>query len=350
MRFIIDVTSRHAEQIQKHLANGTYESLSQFLSAAIENQLILENSEVSEFKTIATKVNSVAEKSLTNNMPATGFGKYKIENLPADVAIVEAPNYKDLVFASQKTIPEDKTWIWGQINKIFPVKLGLRILHENLQQQQQIPLNDFLELAANEASQLGEIIRSYEEKNNKARDEKISAGLPSKDDSSKARYKFQFIAYQRKDDLLDGAMALMRFCNVIKKNGKLMIGITTEGLRFSNIENPVIDNGRFDISLSEEEASFYINHAKYNIKGEHHAIKWLLTKINNGSTERETLNSDLHRSYGKIWGDATDAVINTQRAGLTARMFELNLLEKQKSGIYVSYGLTRFGKKLLLEH
>ena len=59
------------------------------------------------------------------------------------------------------------------------------------------------------------------------------------------------------------------------------------------------------------------------------------------------MNKELKKTFGATW-EATDAVISTQRAGLTARMFELGLLEKVKDGIYVKYAVSQTGKNLFL--
>jgi len=40
-------------------------------------------------------------------------------------------------------------------------------------------------------------------------------------------------------------------------------------------------------------------------------------------------------------------VINTQRAGLMARMFELGLIEKEKDGVKVSYKISNRGMRFL---
>jgi hypothetical protein len=344
MKLFIDISNYQFERIQQQLNQGSFISLAQFISAAIENQLFLENEDLTNLKNLETSVSTSIE--LHSQGQSNEFEKLKLKNLPAKISIITSPTFENLVFKAQK-IPEDKTWIWGQINKIFPVKLGLRILHESLHGEETLSLNQFLENVSNKASICAEILRNYEEKHNKNRSEKISAGLPSHDDSSKSRYKFQFIAYQRKDGLLDGAMALMRFCNIIKKNNKLMIGMTEEGLSFSLLKNPIIDESNFDISLSHEESLFYVNHAKEKIKGEYNAMKWMMSAIKRGCVDRESLNLELINNYSNIWGDVSSAVINTQRAGLTARMFELGLLEKEKNGIHVIYRPGRNADKYL---
>jgi len=347
MRYIIDITPQQAQTIQKYLEKGNYGSLSQFITTAIENQLALEENDVNELMPYRPeqKLQKGAVPILASG--SDNFEKYCLKNIPNYNAVITAPEFKDMVYASQK-IQENEAWIWGQINKIFPVKVGVRILHQLLATRQSIELNEFLEIVASEAAAIGNKIRDHEKVNNKMRDEKISAALPSSDEKSRNRYKFQFMVYLRKDGLMDGAMSLMRFCNVYGEKKKQMIGLTAFGLKFSSISNSVMDDNDFSISLNEEESLFYINHIKENVKGEYAAIRWMLEKINSGKNERESLNTEIEKTLGKTW-DATDAVINTQRAGITARMFELGLIEKEKDGIYVKYAVSERGKKLFLK-
>lgn len=344
MRFLIDLSQRQAAKIQHYLDSGEYISINQFIITAVENQFGLEDNQLDQVGIPATleSIHTISNPLKINKV----LEAYRISDMDNFYAAIDPPTFEQTVLSTQK-LPEKDTWIWGQINKIFPVKLGLRVLQKNLGQKRSMDLNEFLETAAYEVAEIGNIIREYEKKNNKERNEKISAGLPqSSDEKSQTRYKFQFLAYQRKDDLLDGAMAILKFCNLEKKNGKTFIGLTDAGAKFSNELNPVLDKGDLDNSLSDQEIEFYLNHIKKHIINEANAIKWLLTKINSGINERNKLNQELRKDYGSKW-NATEVVINTQRSGLTARVFELGLLEKEKHGIYVSYKITDAGLKYL---
>ncbi len=346
MKYLIDLSQRQVQKIQQFLDTGQYQSPTQFIITAIENQFALEENENLtdgfEMKKPITNIHTVANPlHITRVLEA-----YRISDMDNLYSVLPPPKFEQIVLSTQN-LPEKNTWIWGQVNKIFPVKIGLRILQKNLGRNQSIELNEFLDTAAKEAAEIGKIIREYEKKNSKERNEKISAGLPQvSDEKSQSRYKFQFLAYQRKDDLLDGAMALLKFCNLEKKNGKTFIGLTERGEKFSNEINPVLDKGDLDNSLSKQEIEFYLTHINNNVISESTAIKWLLNKINTGVNERSQLNKELVKDYGKIW-NTTEAVINTQRSGLTARAFELGLLEKEKTGIYVSYKITDAGLNYL---
>ncbi|MEO7924719.1 MAG: hypothetical protein ABIR30_13640 [Chitinophagaceae bacterium] len=345
MRYIIDITPKQARSIQKYFDKGNYGSISQFISTAIENQLSLEENEISDLMPYTSDKKSQATNIDNIMYEQDNFERLALKNIPAFNTVVNPPEFKDLVYASQK-IQENEAWIWGQVNKIFPVKVGVRILHQILATRQSIELNEFLEMVSTEAATMGDQIRVYEKRNNKMRGEKISAALPSSDEKSRNRYKFQFMVYLRKDGLMDGAMSLMKFCNIYEEKKKKMIGLTEPGLRFSLIANSVLDNDDLDNSLNEEESLYYLAHIKENVKGEYGAIQWMLEKISSGKNERVLLNTEIETTFGRIWG-VTNAVINTQRAGITARMFELGLIKKEKDGIYVKYGVSEFGRKTL---
>jgi hypothetical protein len=153
----------------------------------------------------------------------------------------------------------------------------------------------------------------------------------------------------RKDGTLDGAMAYLRFVNLNKdEKGRILIGLTEPGLNFAILDNPVINLQDFEKSFNEKEIDFYLDHTSKNVKGECGAIKWLLFKLANGLKEREEINKELGKEFGQIWG-ASEAVINTQRAGLMARMFELGLIGRDKKGVgpSVIYKITDHGKKFL---
>jgi hypothetical protein len=72
----------------------------------------------------------------------------------------------------------------------------------------------------------------------------------------------------RKDGKLGGAMPFLRFANLNKEEkGKISIGLTESGLKFAQIENPVIDHNDFEKSFSQAEVDFYLNYISKNVKG-----------------------------------------------------------------------------------
>lgn len=347
MRYIIDISQAQAKQIEALIEKQLYESVNQFVSVAIENQLHIEKTDIS-------KPEDERKPFIKKKFHDTrGFPEEEVEiflpildELPKPVT---PPIFSDLA-PCQNNIMEENCWMWGQINKIFPVKLALRFLLNRIASEQWIELEKFKEEAAKIAIKVGKAIKSYEEEKNKKRDDKISAGLPrTSEDQFKSltRYKAHFIGSLRKDGKLDGAMPFLRLANFTKDDkNKVLIGITEAGYEFARLENPVIDLKNYENSLGILEIDFYLNHVYKNVKGEFYAIKWLLNKMVNGISDRTALNNEIEREFGGVW-DSSDAVINTQRAGLMSRMSELGLIDKEKEGIQVRYSISEKGKDFL---
>jgi len=345
MRYLVDLTQKQLDVITKLINTGKYQTVAQFILTAVENQIYIENSEeLSQYVGIGKMDPSVLRGA---DIPTNEFRKIGLITINSQPGIVPLPTFSNLSLSLYKA-EEEKCWLWGQTNKIFPVKIGLRILYASIGSEQWMNLEEYRDIAANIVANIGTIIRKYEDKNDKLRDERISAGLPDvKKIKSKARYKGHFLAYMRKDGILDGAMPCLRFVN-LKRNerGKVFIGLTEAGLIFAKLENPVIDQQNFERSFNEKEIDFYLTHIFKNVKGENSAIKWLLRKLIEGIIVREDINNELKKEFSQVW-NASDAVINTQRSGLMARMYELGLIEKKKMGINVRYNITEKGKIFL---
>ena len=345
MRYVVDITQKQADEVENLIKRGQYRSFAQFITTAIENQIYIENSEVAgeKFESRSGSTNKLSQSDVI----VKDENKIILLEIKSQPKPVTMPTFRQLSCFSQE-VQEEKCWLWGQVNKILPVKIGLRVLYAIIGSEQWIELEEYRNKAAGIAAGYGTIIRRYEDKKNKMRDERISAGLPDEEEfKSKIRYKSHFLAYMRKDETLDGAMAYLRFVNLNKdERGKILIGLTEPGLNFAKLDNPVINVQDYEMSFSEEEVDFYLDHISKNVKGEYGAIKWLLNKLANGLREREEINKELKKEYGQIW-KASEAVINTQRAGLMARMFELGLIEKEKDGVRVSYKISNGGKEFL---
>ncbi len=355
MRYIIDISQIRSKQIESLIEAKLYESVNQFVSVALENQLHIEKAE----DTSRVKNNSASKdkKYFTRQKShdLKGFPDEDIElylPIPDEApAFVDPPAFSQLV-EFLDDIDEKNSWMWGQFNRIFPVKLALRFLLIKLGKEHWIELEDYKEEAARKALICGKALDNYEAEKGKKRDEKISAALPkapagsASEFKSLTRYKEHFIGGMRRDDHLVGAMPFLRFANFKRDGSRSLIGMTEAGYRFAILENPVIDLRNYESSFGEQEIDFYLDHITKNVKGEFSAIKWLLNKIAGGISERTAINEILEKEYGKIW-KVKPAVINTQRAGLMARMYELRLIEKKKEGITVKYSISQTGNIFL---
>lgn len=387
MRYVIEITQKQADKITKLINEAKYQSVAQFILTAIENQIYLEESEGPSqpvfYKPLEINSSFVIKEEEHDKV---GHPVIDIEVEPSLIAAINnnpktlpLPRFEELACSIKKgkAINEEYAWLWGQVNRIFPVKLGLRVLLGLLGNGEIIELEIFKNKAGNVALAYGKMIRSRERYENKPRDERVSAGLPiditdskfreaiafelrkskrideidsylqQEEFKSTNRYKAHFLALIRKDEKFEGAMSYLKFVNFKKLNGeKIYIGLTKEGLEFAKLKNPIIDEKNFEKSLSDSEINFYLDHISKNVKGEKAAIEWLLRKINEGIIEREKIIQEITKEFNQFWNDSKD-VINTQRAGLMARMFELGLINKRKEGISVTYSISDRGRKFL---
>lgn len=349
MRYIFDISQESLKSIGELIKRKEYGSVAQFIETAIENQIYLEKQDVKENMYQANKlIHGIYNNNLDFYKKDNEINEIKLDigkQIPPAVAL---PQYKQLSCYNEK-LPEEQCWLWGQVNRIFPIKLGLRILLSYAHSNQWVELDGFLRKATTIASTFNRSICSRGI-DNKEREEKISTGLPKSDKNefrSQIRYRNHFLSYMRKDEKLDGALVFLKFVNLCKINeSKIMIGLTEHGIEFAQIKNAVIDEGNLISSLTDKEVAFYLRHISLNVKGEYTAIKWALQKIESGFTKREKLNEELKKDLNPLW-NVSDAIINTQRSGLMARMFELKLLCKTKNGVNVNYQITNTGKEFI---
>jgi Arc/MetJ-type ribon-helix-helix transcriptional regulator len=386
MRYLVDVTQKQSDNINKLINAGKYQTMAQFILAAIENQIYIEESDAAQqplFHKLPKTDNLITIKEKEHDKIGHPIVDVDIEpclivNIQNNPKILPMPKFEELAGSIKrgKALGEEHAWLWGQVNRIFPIKLGLRVLLVMLGDNETIELETFRNKAGSVALAYGRMIRSKERYDNKLRDEKVSAGLPININDSKFReavivelrkskrledldsylqqeefkstnrYKAQFLTLVRKDGKLEGAMSFLRFVNVKQSDGKTCIGLTKAGLELAKLKNSIIDEKNFEKSLSDEERNFYLDHVSKNVKGESGAIRWLLKKIENGAAERDKITQEIKREFNQFWEDSDD-VINTQRSGLMARMFELGLIEKKKNGVAVAYSISESGKKCL---
>ena len=232
--------------------------------------------------------------------------------------------------------------MWGQINRIFPLKVGLRVL-ANLLAETNTPYIKFEEFST-KASKFAQEFRATLEKNKHITGKKDSfeIGLPQKTEKSVMRYKNQFLGYLRKDNIIEGGLGRLKFANLIlNENKDVLIGITEPGLDFCILENPILDKNSYDNgSFSSPEKEFYLKHITSLVPYEVRAFIDVLKLIKADVVKPDPQNKELKKIWPKDW---SDAVINTQRNGLISRLAELGLIEKIKDGVKVEYKMTDSG-------
>ena len=347
MKYVIDIDKYLIDKIRQVLKKGEYENLNELIVTAIENQIILEEGEKIQedlFSTII-KVPRLNQNKVFKKIEEMDFSKWISKENINGIRTYSMPDIKCLEFPN--TTYNDN-WLWGQINRIFPIKLGLRIL-SNMQKEQEdfIPLKEFHKKARYIARNFGLQLLKIDLQLKRNRNERVSTALPvgRSEEKAELRYTSHFRVNKRRDGVLEGAMARLRFVNVqISNEEENMVGITNEGLKFVMLRNPILDDSNnAEITISDEEADFYLKHIKNNVTEERNTIDFILRIIKSGSVSVIEIDKEIKR----IKQDWTNIVITTQRSGALGRMNELGLVEKSKKGIRVTYRISKKGENLL---
>jgi Arc/MetJ-type ribon-helix-helix transcriptional regulator len=350
MRYLIDISNTQNERINNLINQGRYQSIASFILSALENQLYLEESPPDVLSSKEMRPNAIAPEQVVSYDKSIREMSSLLSADIGDVAFIKPPADSKIIPKALSKDSDSHFWIWGQVNRIFPLKFGLRVLGNLLKQNKAETIDPrmFRDIAAQSARNVGLRLMAFEKMKNVKRKERISAGLPVGDQAfnSESRYKTHFLATVRVTDegkeMLDGALAKLKFVNIEIIEKKEKIGITKEGLEFAKLENPILDKQEYDVTLSNAEVDYYLRHIAENIPGEYRAIKLIFSIIAKGTNRRESINKELSRKYPE-W---TPETLNTQRAGLMSRMFELRLLERDpdKKGVGVTYRISKAGE------
>lgn len=355
MKLVVDIPDPLLGRIKRVVKGEGYENAQEFVTTSIENQLELEESEAEEFKTLDEAVAEMEDEPLdsepedepavdTDDVGTDGLGKREYDTVPT-----VAPPDDDRL----PTGP-----LWGQYNKIFPAKLVVRRLANIIQEQNQdgtstpkdgirwIDLEQFSEETGQLARNYGLQIKEYDQKQSRGRGEKLSAGLPTGEDTEKSvgRFRTHFVGRSKQDGSLAGAAPSLLFVDITDEEVS-RIGITEAGLAFAELYNPLLDRGPdADEPLSADEQDFYMNHVQDELSAEYDAIVTAADAIDSGQDRPDAL-TDRIASLQESWSDSK---ANTIRSGIVSRMHELGLIERERVGQRgIAYTLTGRGEALV---
>lgn len=361
MKVVVDIPDALLNQIREAVAQGEYEDAREFVTIALENQVELEQSsdDSSEVMTLDEAINTGQEhrsvSDATAGAPQTALGSYgpgALEQSEYDLVPTVSPPVDSRL---------DDGPLWGQFNRIFPVKLTLRVLANHLRNQavhapdqngagdELVPLDKFSPKAANIAREYGLKIRQADNIKDRGRGEKLSAALPVGDapQKSKDRFRTHFVGTTDQQGDLTGAAPHLLFVN-IPADPPGFIGITDSGLEFASHWNPLIDSGpNADHPLSDDEIEFYLRHVQKDLPAEFEAMALVATAISEGVNRPDSLTARV-ASINESW---TESQASTVRTGLVSRMYELGLVRRERVGQRgIGYQLTDAGENFRTSH
>lgn len=356
---IVDVPQDLERKIWAKLKAGDYADFDHLVAVAVENQLLADQGERVAWGpppgSKAGRLLVVKDLVVERGLRHSGRRVKEPTSVPA-IALTPASTTGWKAPESVKIAPEPDNDLlvagplWGQFYRILPTKPALRILGQ-MSADAQPTFASFRSAATAEAEAMGLLLLERDVSSGRKFGDRASTSFPSPDEKSRRRYRDQFLGYVRPGDgRLDGLLPRLKLVNIWSVEGTHIIGITAAGLEFARLPNPVIDGGASKsivAAFSAEESRFLLDHIRAKLPTEDEHMRFLLRAIQDGVTEREALNARMRDFYGsKLDNSAhwSDAHVNTMRAGVTSRLYELGLLERERSPEGVKYTMTEAGR------
>lgn len=357
MIICIDISQRTKDELDRLLAAGDYRDYSEAVSVAVANQLLLQSHSVENTSKAATpaiittpqpspreeshRVSS-AESQETPVVPALfsypGSGK-NAQNLAA---------YPEDAFVVGQDVPVDQ-WIFGQHNKLLPVKATCRALARlmSVESEGNLTFAKTASAIASEAVKLGDYLRHLDEVSGVHRDDALSFAFPYTDspngDKSRLRYANQFVASFTKQGSLTGLPIELKLAHRDQSRTPRIL-LTEAGWHFAEMRNPILDEGKNgrQSKFSIEEIEFLLAHIRSRVPAEAFAYKVVLEAISQGAKTPDKLDDALEEYVPKRDEKPfTRAFLTTQRAGVVSRMIDLGLVQRIRDGINVTYAATK---------
>jgi hypothetical protein len=374
MVICFDVNRNTKDIMDQMVGNGVYRDYSELLSVSVANQFLLHNAQVTEAKTTPILPNSiqpsielkpvVAQPAESVGSVSTRAPEVRESSIPPifllggdDANGIDLAPLPNDTFIAGMEISADR-WIFGQHNKLLPVKANVRALLNLLRtatKQSGVELEEASRQIANEASRLGDVLRRSDTDSKRSRDESIALAFPSSEpsnsDKSRLRYASQFVGSLSREGRLTGLLIDLKLVN-IDRHKPPRIRLTEAGFRFAELHNPILDAGAAieQERFSAEEIDFLLHHIQSHLPVEQFAFSATLNAITDGSNTPEMLDAALK----KYLPDRKDkpftlAFLTTQRAGVISRMADLGLVTRTRNGPNVTYVATERANQFLMK-
>lgn len=319
------------------LAQGKFESVNEFVAAAIESQIVLESKPLDQ----AEELN---EGSLANSLDVMVSNAMESD---AGVLQLSIPRTPPALEKLRGETSEDIAW--GLYNRIFPVKITVRVLSQMMTEKNSnvVDLKILREDTTLRAREVAHILGANR-REKAPRSERLFTGLPfRRSDKSAERFKNMFVGSVSKAGKAEGFPPLLGFIILKREDGKPVATLTDAGYAFARLKNPILDHtpgsGAPTSTLSKEEADFYISHIKRVLPREWELSSKVLEQVGEGVNTTEGIDQVVQKTVH----DLKPPLVPPTRSGVISRLGELGLVQRRQDGIKVLYALTERGEVVL---
>lgn len=313
--------------------------MSQFIAVSIENQLLLETSplEQSAENILSMSPRGKEEGELESVTSRIGSGATAL------AISSEQPSVEKEAARSSKDVA------WGLYNRIFPVKITLRVLSQLLTKEgsQSVDLKVLREEASLQAKLVAKRLGAGSRRTRYASGERLFTGLPFKNSwKASERFKNMFVGTITKSGKAEGFPVLLRFIVIRRAEGRALVSLTEAGYSFARLENPVLDDASGNTpssTLSMAEADFYMSHIEDAVPREWDLCKKVIENIAEGVNTAKSVDDIVKRRVHEI----QPGLVPATRSGVISRLSELGLVQRRQDGFNVIYKLTPHGEAFL---
>ncbi len=363
----VNLSATVFEDIKALVERGLYKGLEQFLEIAAFNQLALErgvsaaeivqNGHRSSNSFTKTATSEAAGKRATpfTDEPSRSRKAGRVrspEKIGRQVVRVRSTNLPNpeaellefrqhlisnglLTPAPAQTIPRPPgERLWGQVNRLFPLKLATRWVAKNPREAEWAMLGEISDALADDAANLGSILEALDTRSGRKRDELLATGLPRRgNQSSRDRFLSQYIArVTRAGEIYPGAICQYSLAAFQGER----LALTEAGLQFAEMPSAILDQAFTEAkaTLNEDERVFLRTHIRASVTGEFHDLRLIVNAVIDGKDTPERLLKATRSEFPAEW---SDLMARTQVSGLLARAVDLGLMSRVWDGRNVNY-------------
>lgn len=340
------------KKIREFVEKGAYESVESFVEIAVLNQILLESNGVASIEPITVPRIAMSETARSKS------SQTKQQSVQQSIQYLACPKDTPLPIVPPLPIPEEirSFPIWGQINRLAPAKMVLRMLANHILSlgKDCIDLKRFSADVAETATSTRMYIEKKDKKN-RIRGEELYIALAKKDPGSQQRFINFYIGKLPSGKWTEGILTGLGLARIEQtEDGSVVIGLTEAGCKLACLHSPLIDEfllqeKQIEAPLSPGEVEFLLNHLKANKPGEFEYIVRLLRFIREGTATPTSLRIKV----GQFLRDRhptikmSEKFVNTMLVGAMGRLVEMRLVGIEKDAQKSRYSVTDAGSALL---
>jgi hypothetical protein len=329
------------------------------MKLCVEKEILASTKE----RVIPTIRNRAVTKSSSSNtsVPLSTYSSSKIPAIPQMLSL-EALIFSSIEFSP--TLHFDATpereyaldrWLFGQYNKLLPLKVTCRALARMLSRfPQGVALASTIHEISCAAAELGDYLVEHDRKHGLIRDDAIATAFPRAcldADKGLMRYGNHFVGSISNNGQSSGMPIDYGMARIIMDDTPQII-LTRAGWEFAALPNPVLENKQTspEERFSEEEIVFLLEHVRYYLPIEHFTFHTLLHAITSGADTPNKLDNALAYLVPKETNRSlSPSFLASQRSGAISRMADLKLISRMRKGVRVFYEITQEGKDFVTE-